>query len=98
MTAIMRGKAASITSSLECHIMGIRRESASSHWGALQAKAHLPEVQAIIRREIFRGNIRVVPVPRGGIRIIPTDGCAVEEPELTSRALHEIGRASWREG
>ena len=93
----MQGKAALMTSSLECHIMGIRRESATSHWGALQAKAHLPEVQAIIRREIFRGTIRVAPAPGGGIRIIPKDGCAVEEPELTPRALHEHGQPTRRE-
>ena len=86
-----------MTSSLECHIMGIRRESASSHCGALQAKAHLPEVQAIIRREIFRGTIRVAPAPGGGICIIPTDGCTVEEPELTPRALHEHEQPTRRE-
>jgi hypothetical protein len=93
MTDMKRCKATPITSSLECHIMGIRRESASCHWGALQAKAHLPEVRAIIRREIFR----VAPALGGGIRIIPTDGCTVEEPELTPRAEHEHGQPSRRE-
>jgi hypothetical protein len=72
--------------------MGIWRESEISQWGALQAKAHLPEVQAIIRREIFRGTIRVVPAPGGRIRIIPTDGCTAEEPEPVPRALHEHGQ------
>jgi hypothetical protein len=71
--------------------------SAVSHWGALQAKARLPEVQAIIRREITRGTIRVVPAPGGGIRIIPTDGCTVEEPEPAARALHEHGQPTRRE-
>ena len=48
-------------------------ESAGSRWATLQAKAHLPEAQAIIRREIARGAIRVVPASGGGIRIIPMD-------------------------
>jgi hypothetical protein len=37
----------------------------------LQANAHLPEVQEEIRRGIRLGTIRVVPMPGGGIRIIP---------------------------
>ena len=57
-----------------------------SRWVALQAKAHLPETQAIIRREIFRGTIRVVPAPDGGIRIIPmTDGSPIERQTAASR-------------
>ena len=48
-------------------------EPPPSRWEILQAKAHLPEVQAIIRREIMRGEIRVAPTPGGGIRIIPID-------------------------
>jgi hypothetical protein len=60
-----------------------------SRWVALQAKAHLPEAQAIIRREIFRGTIRVVPAPGGGIRIIPTtDGSPIEhQPEASRPAM-----------
>ena len=50
----------------------MRPESAGSRWETLQARAHLPEVQAIIRRGISRGTIRVVPAAGGGIRIIPT--------------------------
>ena len=60
----------------------MRPESADSRWDTLQVKAHLPEVQAIIRREIMRGEIRVAPAPGGGIRIIPINGTALaEEPE-----------------
>jgi hypothetical protein len=62
-------------------VMGIGPESAAHRLGALQAKAHIPEVQAIIRREIAGGSIRVAPAPGGGIRIIRTDGGMVEEPE-----------------
>jgi hypothetical protein len=40
-------------------------------WEELQARAHLPEVQELIRREIYRGTIRVVPLPDGGLKIIP---------------------------
>ncbi len=40
-------------------------------WSMLEANAHLEEVQEIIRSEISRGMIRVVPSPGGGIHIIP---------------------------
>jgi hypothetical protein len=43
-------------------------------WEALRATAHLPEVQAVIRREIIRGAIRVVPASGDGIRFIPMRG------------------------
>jgi hypothetical protein len=60
----------------------MRPESAGSRWETLQAKAHLPEAQAIIRREIVRGTIRVIPAPSGGIRIIPASGAnPVEVPK-----------------
>jgi hypothetical protein len=45
-----------------------------SRWQALQAEAHRPEVREVIRREIARHTIRVVPGPDGGIRIIPCAG------------------------
>ena len=65
----------------ERKVVAMRPESIASRWESLQAKAHLPEVQALIRREISRGDIRVVPAPGGGIQIIPTNGTMpVEEP------------------
>jgi hypothetical protein len=77
--------------------MDIRPEFAVARWGALQAKAHLPEVQAIIRREIARGTIRVAPAPGGGIRIIPAAGSTVEGPESAPRAGQEHGRPTGSE-
>ncbi len=40
-------------------------------WRDLEANAHLPEVQEIIRQEILSGIIRVRPKPQGGICIVP---------------------------
>lgn len=60
----------------------MRPESAGWRWEALQANSHLPEVQAIIRGEISRGTIRVVPAPGDGIRIILASSTSpVGEPE-----------------
>jgi hypothetical protein len=57
-------------------------ESPGSRWETLQSKAHIPEIQAIIRREISRGTFRVTTAPGGGIRIIPASGAnPVEEPK-----------------
>jgi hypothetical protein len=62
--------------------MAMKPEFAGSRWETLQSEAHLPEIQAIIRREILRGTIRVTPAPGGGIRIIRTSGISpVVEPE-----------------
>ena len=58
--------------------MSQRRMSAASRWEILQAKAHLPEFQAIIREEIYLGTIRVTHAPGGGIQIIPMDACHSE--------------------
>jgi hypothetical protein len=69
----------------EERVEAMRPEFTGSRWATLQAEAHLLETQAVIRREISRGIIRVVPAPGGGIRIIPTSGISsVEEPEPTA--------------
>jgi hypothetical protein len=68
--------------------------SRAAHWGALQAKAHLPEVQAIIRREIACGSIWVTATPAGGIRIIPVDGSTVEESEPAPCVVSKQGHST----
>jgi hypothetical protein len=61
-------------------MVAMRSESADPRWSDLQSKAHLPEVQAVIRREISRGMIRVVPTSGGGILIIPmANGSPVDD-------------------
>jgi hypothetical protein len=65
-------------------------ESAGSRWEALRAEAHLPEVQAIIRSEITRGAIRVVPAPGGGIRVLLIQGGSPPE-EFEPSALAVTG-------
>ena len=55
-----------------------RRRSAASRWETLQAKAHLPEFQAIIRDEISLGSIRVSHAAGGGLQILPMDACHAE--------------------
>jgi hypothetical protein len=49
----------------------MRLNSDQSRWKALERNAHRPDVQALIRREIRKGTIRVVPDLKCGIRIIP---------------------------
>ena len=55
-----------------------------AYWRDLEADAHSPEVQELIRREIHRGTIRVRPKPGGGIRIVP-----VRQPDAPE--LREVG-------
>ena len=45
--------------------------SAGITWESLQAEAHLPQAQEVIRQEILKRTIRVEAVPGGGIRIVP---------------------------
>jgi hypothetical protein len=42
-----------------------------ARWRDLEASAHLPEIQELIRQEIQSGTIRVRPKPGGGIHIVP---------------------------
>ncbi len=49
-------------------------------WRELESKAHLFDVQELIREEILSGTIRVRPKPDGGIRIVPVGFPESEEP------------------
>ncbi len=51
-----------------------------ARWRELESKAHLPEVQELIRYEILSGTIRVRPKPGGGIRIVPVGFPESEKP------------------
>ena len=42
-----------------------------AQWREWEARANDPEIQDLIRAAIHRSEIRVVPRPGGGIRIIP---------------------------
>ena len=44
-----------------------------AYWRDLEANAHLPDVQELIREEIQSGTIRVCPKGKSGIRIMPVD-------------------------
>jgi hypothetical protein len=80
---------ASAFSFFERKAVAMRPEQAASRWESLQVKAHLPEVQALIRREISRGEIRVVPAPGGGIRIIgESETSPLEETGTSVSAVH----------
>ena len=51
-----------------------------ARWRELESKAHLPEVQELIRQEIQDGTIRVRPKLGGGIRILPVGIPENKEP------------------
>ena len=51
-----------------------------ARWRLLEAEAAMPEAQEVIREEIRRGTIRVVPARGGGIRIIPNAPATGEPP------------------
>lgn len=55
----------------------------ANRWSALEAQAHLPEIQETIKREITRGTIRVCPTANGLIRIVPTSEDATPAMPLT---------------
>ena len=61
---------------------------ARSPWENIRAKAHLPEVQSLIRAGITRGEIRVAPAPGGGICIIPACGTG---PAARSELVMTVG-------
>jgi len=50
-----------------------------AYWRDLEANAHRPEVQELIREEIQSGTIRVRPGGDGRIRIMPVDMPESEE-------------------
>jgi hypothetical protein len=63
-----------------------------ARWRDLEANAHLPEAQEIIRREIQIGVIRVRPKPGGGICIVPIATRVDEEArtvELSSSPVQD---------
>ena len=51
-----------------------------ARWRELESKAHVPDVQELIRQEILSGTIRVRPKRGGGIRILPVGIPEKEEP------------------
>jgi len=51
-----------------------------AYWRDLEANAHRPEVQELIREEIQSGTIRVRPGGDGRIRIVPIGMPEIEEP------------------
>jgi hypothetical protein len=60
-----------------------------AYWRDLEANAHLPDVQELIREEIQSGTIRVCPKGESGIRIMPVD-----MPESGQPIETEVPRAS----
>jgi len=70
-----------------------------ARWRDLEANAHLPEVQEIIRQEILNGTIRVRPKPDGGIRIVPigiSDSGELTEMEPPPAPLQDETSPGWR--
>jgi hypothetical protein len=51
-----------------------------AYWRDLEANAHRPEVQELIREEIQNGTIRVRPNGEGRIRVVPIGMPEIEEP------------------
>jgi hypothetical protein len=79
-----------------------------AYWRDLEANAHRPEVQELIREEIQNGTIRVRPNGEGRIRIVPIGMPENEEPievgvppapsqDEASRSRRAPGRITRRE-
>jgi hypothetical protein len=68
-----------------------------SYWGDVEAHAHLPEVQQLIREEIRNGTVRVRTTPDGGIRVMPTGEVKSKElaPMEPQRAKFQNRGTSW---
>ncbi len=74
-------------------------QSHEAYWRDLEAHAHLPEVQDIIRQEILSGTIRVRPKPGGGICIVPIripEGEGITEMETPPAPLQDETSPAWR--
>jgi hypothetical protein len=46
-------------------------QDGAARYAAWEERADEPEVQELIREAIRRGEVRAVPGPHGGVRIIP---------------------------
>jgi hypothetical protein len=69
--------------------MGNKPKSRPFYWRAIEAEAHLPEIQALIRRAIYSGRIYVRPAPGGGIHISRAKRRAVEDPQTAPYEAQE---------
>jgi hypothetical protein len=56
----------------------------AARYAAWEGRSHEPEVQELIREAIRGGEVRVVPGPRGGGRVIP-QGEGAEPPAYAAR-------------
>jgi hypothetical protein len=63
-----------------------------AYWRDLEANAHLPDVQALIREEILSGAIRVRPRLGGGILIMPVGMPESEGPTAMDSPPAPISR------
>lgn len=60
-------------------------------WDMIEAESHLPSAQELIRREIEKGTIRVLPREDGGIRIVPQGGRVPHRRERTEPTASSVG-------
>jgi hypothetical protein len=59
-----------------------------ARWRFLETHAHRENIQEVIREEIQKGTIRVIPSP-GGIRIIP---CETDTPPAEPEKVVRLSR------